>query len=219
MGVCGWVLSEFDDDGVDVMDWCQMDGHLQNFLEELYREGREFDAAQPDRLDRRRNLEPDSAALLALLVRANRPVRLLEIGTSNGYSTIWLADAALSVGSEFTSVDVDSERLSQARANLRTVGLIETVKLVNTDAGDLLSTSPAAHWGMVFLDAERPAYIDYWENLVRALAPGGLLAVDNVLSHADEVADFRALVSADERVTEALAPTGAGVLLIVKRAD
>jgi predicted O-methyltransferase YrrM len=196
-----------------------MDVHLRNFLEELYREGREFDAAQPDRLDRLRNLEPDSAALLALLVRANRPERLLELGTSNGYSTIWLADAALSADSEFTSVDVDSERLNQARANLRTVGLIETVRLVNTDAGELLRTSPAAHWEMVFLDAERPAYTDYWENLVRTLTPSGLVAVDNVLSHADEVADFRALVSADERVTEALAPTGAGVLLIVKRAD
>jgi predicted O-methyltransferase YrrM len=196
-----------------------MDAHLRNFLEELYREGREFDAAQPDRLDRLRNLEPDSAALLALLVRATRPQRLLELGTSNGYSTIWLADAALSVDSEFTSVDVDSERLNQARANLRTVGLIETVKLVNTDAGELLSASPAAHWGMVFVDAERPAYTDYWKQLVRTLTPGGLLAVDNVLSHADELGDFRALVSADERVTEALAPTGAGVLLVVKRAD
>src|ERR1700748_3540655 len=106
-----------------------MDAHLRNFLEELYREGREFDASQPDRLDRLRNLEPDSAALFALLGPAKRPQRLLELGTSNGYSTIWLADAALSVDSEFTSVDVDSERLNQARANLRTVGLIETVKL------------------------------------------------------------------------------------------
>jgi predicted O-methyltransferase YrrM len=196
-----------------------MDAHLRNFLEELYRDGREFDAAQPDRLDRLRNLEPDSAALLALLIRANRPQRLLELGTSNGYSTIWLADAALAVDSEFTSVEVDSERLNQARENLRTVGLIETVKLVNADAGELLRASPAGHWAMIFLDAERPAYSGYWEKLVRALAPGGLLAVDNVLSHADEVADFRALVSVDERVTEALAPTGAGVLLIVKRAD
>jgi predicted O-methyltransferase YrrM len=196
-----------------------MDAHLRNFLGELYRDGREFDAAHPDRLDRLRNLEPDSAALLALLVRANRPQRLLELGTSNGYSTIWLADAALAVDSEFTSVDVESGRLNQARENLRTVGLIETVKLVNADAGELLRTSPAAHWGMIFLDADRPAYSGYWESLVRTLAPGGLVAVDNVLSHADEVADFRALVSADERVTEALAPTGAGVLLIVKRAN
>jgi predicted O-methyltransferase YrrM len=69
---------------------------------------------------------------------------------------------------------------------------------------------------MIFLDAERPAYPGYWPDLVRALKPAGLLAVDNVISHADQLAEFRALVSADPRVTEALVPTGAGALLIVR---
>jgi predicted O-methyltransferase YrrM len=72
---------------------------------------------------------------------------------------------------------------------------------------------------MIFLDAERPAYVSYWKDLVRTLTPGGLLVVDNVLSHADQVAEFRELVSADERMTEALSPTGAGLLLIVKRSE
>ena len=196
-----------------------MDAHLRNFLDELYREGREFDAAQPDRLDRRRNLEPDSAALLAVLVRAVRPKRLLELGTSNGYSTIWLADAALSVEAEFTSVELDADRLKQARENLRTVGLGETVNFVAADAGAELRAAPGGNWEMIFLDAERPAYVSYWKDLVRTLTPGGLLVVDNVLSHADQVAEFRELVSADERMTEALSPTGAGLLLIVKRSD
>ena len=196
-----------------------MDAHLRNFLDELYREGREFDAAQPDRLDRRRNLEPDSAALLAVLVRAVRPKRLLELGTSNGYSTIWLADAALSVEAEFTSVELDADRLKQARENLRTVGLGETVNFVAADAGAELRAAPGGNWEMIFLDAERPAYVSYWKDLVRTLTPGGLLVVDNVLSHADQVAEFRELVSADERITEALSPTGAGLLLIVKRSD
>ena len=196
-----------------------MDAHLRNFLEELYREGREFDAAQPDRLDRRRNLEPDSAALLAVLVRAVRPKRLLELGTSNGYSTIWLADAALSVEAEFTSVELDADRLKQARENLRTVGLGETVNFVAADAGAELRAAPGGNWEMIFLDAERPAYVSYWKDLVRTLTPGGLLVVDNVLSHADQVAEFRELVSADERMTEALSPTGAGLLLIVKRSE
>lgn len=69
---------------------------------------------------------------------------------------------------------------------------------------------------MIFLDAERLDYPTYWSDLVRVLRPGGLLAVDNVLSHPDEVADFRTLVSADRRVTEALVPTGAGVLLVTR---
>ncbi|MEL4505522.1 hypothetical protein AAEX63_10795 [Luteococcus sp. H138] len=67
-------------------------------LERLWREGRDFDAGQPDRLDRRRNLEPDSAQLLNLLIRSIAPMKVLELGTSNGYSTIWIADALEGTG-------------------------------------------------------------------------------------------------------------------------
>lgn len=61
--------------------------------------------------------------------------------------------------------------------------------------------------------------MSYWPDLVRALRPGGLLAVDNVTSHADEVAEFRSLIGADGTMTEAVAPTGAGLLLAVHRPD
>lgn len=79
----------------------------------------------------------------------------------------------------------------------------------------MLAASDDRSWDFIFLDAERPAYADYWAELRRVLAPHGLLIVDNVLSHAEEVADFRDLVAADQAVTEALAPTGAGALLLV----
>lgn len=194
-----------------------MDLALQSFLESLYEEGRAFDAGQPDRLNRRRNLEPDTAALLALLVHAIRPERILELGTSNGYSTIWLADAARAVGAALVSVELDTARLEQARGNLRTAALASQVELRQADAADVLSESADDHWGIVFLDAERPAYASYWPELLRVLVPGGLLVVDNVLSHADDVAEFRAIVSAEDRVIEALAPSGAGALLVVKR--
>ncbi len=58
--------------------------------------------------------------------------------------------------------------------------------------------------------------MSYWPDLVRTLAPGGLLAVDNVLSHESQVVEFTALVEADERVTTALVPIGAGLRLIVR---
>jgi predicted O-methyltransferase YrrM len=193
-----------------------MDAKLHETLEQLYREGREFDATQPDRLERRRNLEPDTAALLALIVQAISPKRLLELGTSNGYSTLWLADAARASKIEFTSVELEAQRVEQARTNLRQAGLEDHVHLRQADAAAVLSESPDDHWGVIFLDAERPYYAGYWPDLVRTLVPGGLLVVDNVISHADQVAEFRALVEADARVTEALAPTGAGALLILK---
>jgi predicted O-methyltransferase YrrM len=192
-----------------------MKATLNDLLDDLYAEGRAFDATQDDRLRRRRNVEPDTAALISVLIRAKRPARILELGTSNGYSTLWLAEAAGAVGAAVLSVDIEAERTAQARANLERAGLAGAVELRTADAAATLAASGDGEWDLIFLDAERPAYASYWPELVRTLAPGGLLIVDNVISHADQVADFRALVSADVRVREALAPTGAGALLVV----
>jgi predicted O-methyltransferase YrrM len=194
----------------------RMEARLEALLDELHLEGVEFDAAEADRRERRRNLDPDSARLLHLLALATGARRLLELGSSNGYSTIWLGAALAANGGTMVSVDLDPGRLEEARANVARAGLGDTVELRLEDAAAALARSEDGGWDMVFLDAERPAYPGYWANLVRVVRPGGLLAVDNVISHADEVADFRTLVEADRRVSEALAPTGAGVLLVTR---
>jgi predicted O-methyltransferase YrrM len=196
-----------------------MDALLTRLLDDLHRDGVEHDAAKPSRLDRLRNLEPATAAVLALLVHATEARSVLELGTSNGYSTLWLADAVATNGGRLTSVEVDPERSAQADQNLRTAGLREVVELRVEDVADTLTRSAAGEWDLIFLDAERSAYASYWPDLVHVLRPRGLLVVDNVLSHADEVAAFRALVSADDRVGEAVSPSGAGVLLVVREAD
>ena len=192
-----------------------MDARLTQLLDDLYHRNAADDAEQADRLARWRTVEPDTAALLAVLVRARAPRRLLELGTSSGYSAIWLADAARAVGGRLTSVDLDPERTAVARGNLGAAGLQPWVQLRTADAGDVLAESADDSWEFVFLDAERPRYAGYWPDLRRALAPRGLLVVDNVVSHAEQVADLRALVDADRTVTQALAPTGAGALLVI----
>jgi predicted O-methyltransferase YrrM len=192
-----------------------VDEPLSAYLEDLYRRGREHDALKGDRLERLRNVEPDTARLLALLVRALAARRVLELGTSNGYSTLWLADAARSIGGRVLSVDVDSRRTAQAARHLSHTQLHEYVELRSEDAAFTLAQAEDASVDMVFLDAERPAYAGYWPDLIRVLRPGGLLAVDNVLSHAAEVQSFRELVGREPTVEEALVPTGAGVLLVV----
>jgi predicted O-methyltransferase YrrM len=181
---------------------------------ELLAASREHDAAQDDRLNRYRNLEPESAEMLAVLVRATRPRTILELGTSNGYSTIWLADAAAETGAQLTSVEIDPERTAQAREQLERAGLQADLRV--QDAGELLRESEDDTWGFVFLDAERPAYAGYWPDLVRTLEPGGLLAIDNVLSHAEQVEEVTALIEAEPSVTTALVPIGAGVRLVVR---
>jgi predicted O-methyltransferase YrrM len=197
-----------------------VDPAVTAFVERLYAEGRAFDAARADRLERRRNIEPESAALLSILVRAVRPARILEIGTSNGYSTIWLADAAADIGAGVTTVEIDAERSMAARANLRSAGdprLSDVVDFVVGDAGDHLRAAQGSY-DLILLDAERPEYVSFWPDLLRVLRPaGGLLVVDNVLSHADQVADFRALVGAEPSVSSTVAGIGAGLLLAVRR--
>ena len=102
-----------------------------------------------------------------------------------------------------------------ARANLGRAAL--AAELVTGDAAETLRTSADGAWDLVFLDAERPAYAAYWPGLLRALRPhGGLLAIDNVLSHAAEVAALTALIAAEPAVTSAIVPLGAGVRLVVR---
>jgi predicted O-methyltransferase YrrM len=193
-----------------------MDEQLSEYLEDLYRRGHEHDAQKADRLERLRNVEPDTAQLLAVLVRALGAKRLLELGTSNGYSTLWLVDAARSIDGSVLSIDVDPTRTAQAREHLSHMQLEDYVELRTEDAALTLGHAADASVDMVFLDAERPAYCGYWPDLLRVLRPGGLLVVDNVLSHADEVKTFRKIVQDEDRVTEAVVPIGAGALLVVR---
>jgi predicted O-methyltransferase YrrM len=193
-----------------------MDVELEGFLAELYRSGRDHDAAREDRLERLRNLEPETARLLGVLARGVRAERLLELGTSNGYSTIWLADAARDCAGALTSVEIDSTRMAEADQHLRSVGLEAFATLRLEDARACLEKSADASWDLIFLDAERSDYVSYWPDLARTLSAGGMLVVDNVISHADEVADFRELIERDSRLMDALVPVGAGALLVVK---
>ena len=131
-----------------------MDTGRRALLDRLWSEGRVFDAAQPDRLDRRRNLEPESAELLALLVRTAGADRVLELGTSNGYSTIWLADAVEPDG-RVTTVDLDPGRAAEATASLAAAGVSDVVEQLVADAGQVLADQADASWPLIFLDAER----------------------------------------------------------------
>ena len=193
-----------------------MKGHRRELLARLWEEGREFDAEQQDRLDRRRNLEPESAELLNILVRSLAPTAVLELGTSNGFSAIWIAEALESSGGTLLTVDNDPGRAAEATKNLVDADLSDRVDQRVADAADVLAEQPDESWGFVFLDAERTHYGNYWPEFDRILAPGGLLVVDNCISHADEVADFRALVGACRDYRQALVPIGAGLLLISK---
>jgi predicted O-methyltransferase YrrM len=185
---------------------------------EVFAAGRQYDSGQPNRLDRLRNVEPETAELLGVLVRATRARRVLEIGTSNGHSTLWLADAAESTGGRVETLDIDPRRTELAVANLERAGLAELVQCRTIGAAQALAEYPDDAWDLVFLDAERPEYAGYWANLRRTLAPVGTIAIDNAVSHAAELTEFNRLLDSDSGLTSAVVATGAGLILAVATA-
>jgi len=193
------------------------DAARRAYAEELYATGRAHDAGERDRLLRWRNVEPETAAFLGLLMRAKHAQNVLEIGTSNGYSTIWLGDAVEATCGSVVSLEIDAARSATAAGHLENVGLRAQVDLRTEDAETALAAFDDDAFDVIFLDAERDAYVGYWPDLVRTLAPAGLLAVDNVISHAHDLVAFRETVDGDDRVTQALVPIGAGVLLAVRQ--
>ena len=192
-----------------------MDDPLRALLDRLYADGQAFDAGQTDREARRRNLGPDAAALLTLVARVGAARDIVEIGTSNGYSTIWLADAARATGGTVTTVDVASP--AAAAANLREAGLATLVTFVTADGGEFLSRLADHGLDLLFLDANRPDYPGWWPHPRRVLRPGGVLAIDNVLSHPDEVAPFLALIAGDPSFAGATIAVGKGLHVAVRR--
>ena len=131
-----------------------MEAELRRLLDELYEEGQRHDASEQDRSKKLLNLEPQSAQLLSILVRSSRSTRLLEIGTSNGYSTIWLAWATRAIGGHIISIDREAHKQVLADANLRRAGLRDEVDLVCGDAAEVVANLPGP-FDFVFFDADR----------------------------------------------------------------
>jgi predicted O-methyltransferase YrrM len=195
-----------------------MPGRLPALLNELEQFGQQNDAATTDRPRRMLNITRDTGEFLSVLVKAMDARRILEIGTSNGYSTLWLADAARAIGGSVTTVELSELKLRMASANFARSGLAAHISLVHEDAGIVLKRSASASFDLIFLDSERPEYPGWWPDLKRVLRGGGLLVVDNASSHADQMAPFIALAKADPEFTTSLVPVGNGEFLAVKAA-
>jgi predicted O-methyltransferase YrrM len=191
---------------------------LQALLSELERFGEANDNATAERPRRMLNITRDTGEFLSVLVQATSAQRVLEIGTSNGYSTLWLASAAGVTGGAVTTVEIADYKVGLARQNFSRSGLASSITLVQDDAGRVLERAGDASFDLVFLDAERPEYPDWWPHLKRVLRPGGLLVVDNATSHPEQMAPFVALVKADADFTTSLVPVGNGEFLAVKAA-
>ena len=195
-----------------------MDNALLGFLEKLAKFGEENDAREAARPKRMLNITRDTGRLLWILVRAMSATRILEVGTSNAFSTIWLADAARATGGRVTTLELNPEKIARARANLATAGLERVVDIIEGPAADTLANLPSP-FDLVFLDADRPSYLAYLELVVPKLRSGGILIADNATSHAQELQDYLRRVKSHPQLFALTVPIGNGEEIALKVED
>lgn len=189
---------------------------LQELLLELEQFGLSNDGAIADRPRRMLNITRDTGEFLSVLVRAMNAQRVLEIGTSNGYSTLWLALAAKAINGHVSTVELSDFKLTLAAKNFERSGLARFITQVHGEAGAVLRGSSESIFDVVFLDSERSEYLGWWPDIKRVLRKGGLLVVDNATSHFTEIAPFVALVSSDTEFTTCTVPVGNGEFLATR---
>src|SRR5579863_10589571 len=187
-----------------------MNKDLRELLQEIQARGVENDARATERPRMMLNLEPASAQLISILVRASGVTRAVEIGTSNAYSTIWLAWSLASAGGKIVSIDRNPDKHVLARENLRRANLLDRVELRTGDAAEIVRQLEGP-FDLVFLDADRRNFPEQIQILLPKLAHKALVIADNVLSHPEEIAEYLKLISSSPDFQHTIVPVGKGL--------
>jgi predicted O-methyltransferase YrrM len=188
----------------------KMDQSLRELLTEIHEYGVRNDAGAAERPRMMLNLEPASAQLVSILARASGATRALEIGTSNGYSTIWLAWSLRPAGGRIISIDRNPDKHVLAGKNLRRGNLQDLVDLRTGDATEIVGRL-SGPFDLVFLDADRRNFPEQMRILLPKLTPRVLVIADNVLSHPEEIAEHLKLMSSLSDFQHTTVPVGKGL--------
>jgi predicted O-methyltransferase YrrM len=189
---------------------------IDAFLERLYTIGVKNDAEASRREQMMLNITPSTSRFLDLLITDSQPTKILELGTSNGYSTIWIARAARAINAMVESVDCSVDKTKAAARNLSEVGLDSSVTLHTCDAAEFLANCPAEEYDFVVLDSARSQYVAWAADLLR-VTRFGTLVVDNAISHPHELTDFFQSMDEVDELTYCVLPIGKGQMAIRKR--
>ena len=173
-------------------------------------------------------ISPEQGALMELLVRVTEAREALEVGTFTGYSAICIG-RGLGDDGRLTCLELEQEYADIARRNLDAAGLSDRAEIRVGPAGDALDAMPEEPtYDFIFLDADKPGYPAYYEQILLRMRPGGLLLIDNILmggdvvepeegSSAAAIAALNEKIAADERVDAAFAMVADGLAFVRKR--
>jgi caffeoyl-CoA O-methyltransferase len=166
-------------------------------------------------LKRLRQVPPETGMLLALLAASAPRGQMVEIGTSAGYSALWLSLAAKQRGDKLITYELLPDKAELARETISKTKTDEYIELVHGDARSNIKAHEAI--AFCFLDCEKEMYLEIYPEVASRLLPGGLLVADNVVSHKADLAPFVELARNDLTIDAAILPVGMGLLVCTKR--
>ncbi|MCP1109943.1 putative O-methyltransferase YrrM [Lachnospiraceae bacterium PM6-15] len=175
-------------------------------------------------------IKRETQSLLKVLIQMKKPKRILEIGTAIGYSALLMK--AYAIKAQITTIENYPKRLELARENFQKLDEEGQINLIAGDAGEVI-TGLDETYDVIFVDGPKGQYIGYLEDLLRLLAPEGILVTDNILQDGDvcksryairrrdhtihkRMREFLEAIKHDSRLTTALLPVGDGVALSYK---
>ena len=141
-------------------------------------------------------IRPETGNLLKVLLRLQKPYRILEIGTAVGYSSILMSEC-LEPGASIITVEKYEKRIPIARENIKRAGKEGCITLIEGDAIEVMKTLDPG-FDFIFMDAAKGQYIHFLPEVLRLLKKGGILVSDNVLQDGD-IVDSRFAVTRRNR--------------------
>ncbi|MBI3035097.1 O-methyltransferase [Candidatus Woesearchaeota archaeon] len=160
------------------------------------------------------NISADTGQFFYVLVLISKAKSILEVGTSNGYSTIWLGEAAKQNKGKATTIEIAEHKVEIAAENLKRARLSN----VNIVHGDALTEIPKlkGKFDFLFLDAIKEDYINYFKSAYPKLTKGAVIVADNAIMFERYMKDYLNFVRTNKNLRSVLIPIGSGVEFTLK---
>ena len=161
------------------------------------------------------NISADTGKFLHNLVIASKSKNILEIGTSNGYSAIWLGEAVKKNNGKVTTIEISESKVKMAKENFKRANLDKTIKIIN---GDALKEIPKlkGSYDFMFLDAIKKDYINYLQLAEKKLSKNAIVTADNAIIFKEKMQHYLNYLQNNKNYSTVLVPIGTGVEFSIK---
>lgn len=159
------------------------------------------------------NIPRTTGILLNMFVKMMNAKSVLEIGTSNGYSGLWIAKALKETGGRLTTIEYYDKRQSIAIENFKKCGVIDVVRPLQGSACDIITAfDESEKFDFAFIDANKREYVKYFELVKPHLTQKAMIVADNITSHAEKVQTFIEAVDSDDEFQYTIVDVPGGIL-------